>query len=82
MDRKLETFENVLTKPYNNDAFIGFIKEFLNNFKLVAPTQYNKEYSNFSFYVDGYYHIGNYLSEDGDKIAVFSVCLNKGDTVE
>ena len=82
MDRKLETFENVLTKPYNNDAFIGFIKEFLNNVKLVAPTQYNKEYSNFSFYVDGYYHIGNYLSEDGDKIAVFSVCLNKGDTVE
>ena len=82
MNRKLEIFEKVLTNPFDNDQFVGFVREFLNNVELVAPTKYNKEYSNFSFYVDGYYHIGNYKSEDGDKIAVFSVCLNKGDTVE
>lgn len=82
MNRKLDIFENVLTNPFDNDQFVGFVREFLNNVELVAPTKYNKEYSNFSFYVDGYYHIGNYKSEDGDKIAVFSVCLNKGDTVE
>lgn len=79
---KLDIFEKVLTNPFDNDQFVGFVREFLNNVELVAPTKYNKEYSNFSFYVDGYYHIGNYKSEDGDKIAVFSVCLNKGDTVE
>lgn len=82
MNRKLDIFEKVLTNPFDNDQFVGFVREFLNNVELVAPTRYNKEYSNFSFYVDGYYHIGNYKSEDGDKIAVFSVCLNKGDTVE
>lgn len=82
MNRKLEIFEKVLTNPFDNDQFVGFVRELLNNVELVAPTKYNKEYSNFSFYVDGYYHIGNYKSEDGDKIAVFSVCLNKGDTVE
>lgn len=82
MNRKLDIFEKVLTNPFDNDQFVGFVREFLNNVELVAPTKYNKEYSNFSFYVDGYYHIGNYKSEDGDKIAVFSVCLNKGDTVE
>lgn len=82
MNRKLDIFEKVLTNPFDNDQFVGFVREFLNNVELVAPTKYNKEYSNFSFYVDGYYHIGNYKSEDGDKIAVFSVCLNKGDAVE
>lgn len=82
MNRKLEIFEKVLTNPFDNDQFVGFVREFLNNVELVAPTKYNKEYSNFSFYVDGYYHIGNYKNEEGDKIAVFSVCLNKGDIVE
>lgn len=82
MNRKLEIFENVLTSPFNNDDFVGFVRELLNNVELVAPTKYNKEYSNFSFYVDGYYHIGNYISDDNDKIAVLSVCLNRGDTVE
>lgn len=82
MNRKSEIFEHVLTGPFDNDTFVGFVKEFLNNIQLVAPTNYNKEYSNFSFYVDGYYHIGNYISDDKDKIAIFSVCLKKGDTVE
>ena len=82
MNRKLEIFESVLTSPFNNDSFVGFVREFLNNVELIAPTKYNKEYSNFSFYVDGYYHIGNYISDDNDKMAIFSVCLNRGDTVE
>lgn len=82
MNRKLEIFEGVLTSPFNNDSFVGFVREFLNNVELIAPTRYNKEYSNFSFYVDGYYHIGNYISDNNDKIAIFSVCLNRGDTVE
>lgn len=82
MNRKSEIFEQVLTSPFDNDTFVGFVKEFLNDIQLVAPTNYNKEYSNFSFYVDGYYHIGNYTSDDKDKIAIFSVCLKKGDTVE
>ena len=78
----MEIFESVLTSPFNNGSFVGFAREFLNNVELIAPTKYNKEYSNFSFYVDGYYHIGNYISDDNDKIAIFSVCLNRGDTVE
>ena len=66
MNRKLEIFESVLTSPFNNDSFVGFVREFLNNVELIAPTKYNKEYSNFSFYVDGYYHIGNYNSDDNN----------------
>lgn len=82
MDKKQEIFQEVLTSAYVNDKFIGFIREFLNNIELIAPTKYIEIRSNFSFYVDGYYHIGNYLSDEVDRIAIFSVCLNKGDTVE
>lgn len=82
MSRKDEIFEQVLTQSFDNNAFVGFVREFLNDVELVAPTKYIKEYSNFSFYVNGYYHIANYSGNDGNKIAVFSVALNKGDTVE
>ncbi len=82
MSRKQDIFQAVLTNPYNNDNFVGFVREFLNNVEMVAPNRYVEVRSNFSFYVNGYYHIGNYISDDGDKIAVISVCLNRGDTVE
>ena len=82
MSRKQEIFQTVLTNPYNHDSFVGFIREFLNGIEIVAPNRYIEVKSNFSFYVDGYYHVGNYVSDNGDKIAVISVCLNRGDTVE
>lgn len=82
MSRKTEIFEQVLTQPFNNDNFVGFVREFLNNVEMVAPTRFLPERSNFSFYVAGYNHIANYTGNDGNKIAIFSVTLNKGDTVE
>ena len=82
MSRKEEIFKSVLTNPYSNESFIGFVKELLNNVEMIAPNKYVEVRSNFSFYVNGYYHIGNYVSDDGDKIAIISVCLNRGDTVE
>lgn len=82
MNRKQEIFQSVLINPYNNDSFVAFVRELLNNVEMVAPNRYVEVRSNFSFYVNGYYHIGNYTSDDGDKIAIISVCLNRGDTVE
>ena len=82
MSRKTDIFEAVLTSPYNHSSFIDFVREFLNDMDMVAPTQYKKIYNNFSYYVDGYYHIGNYQGDNGEKIAIFSVALNKGDSVE
>ena len=82
MSRKSEMFETVLTGAYNNGVFVNFIQEFLNDMELIALTAYKKVFNNFSYYVDGYYHIGNYTGNDGNKIAVFSVALRKGDSVE
>lgn len=82
MSRKTDIFEAVLTNPYNHNSFVDFVREFLNDMDIVAPTQYKKVYNNFSYYVDGYYHIGNYQGDNGEKIAIFSVALKKGDSVE
>lgn len=82
VSRKSEIFEKVLTGAYNHSVFVNFVQEFLNNIALVAPTAYKKVFNNFSYYVDGYYHIGNYTGNDGNKIAIFSVALKKGDSVE
>ena len=60
MNKKLEDFEKVLSNKYDNDSFVGFVKEFFNDVKLVAPTFFNTNVgSNFFYYVQGYYHIGN-----------------------
>lgn len=82
MSRKSEIFETVLMGAYDNNVFVNFVREFLNDMELIAPSVYNKVFNNFSYYVDGYYHIGNYTGNDGNKIAIFSVALRKGDSVE
>lgn len=83
MSRKQEIFQIVLTSPYNNDNFVGFVREFLNNVEMIAPNHYNVlEYNHFQNFVHGYYHIGNYVSNNKEKLAIISVCLHRGDTVE
>lgn len=82
MSRKTDIFEAVLTRPYNHSSFVDFTRELLNDMEMIAPTQYKKVYNNFSYYVDGYYHIGNYCGDNNEKIAVFSVALRKGESVE
>jgi adenine-specific DNA-methyltransferase len=82
VDRKLEQFEKVLSNSFDNAAFVDFVKEFITNVRVVAPYDYNEKTGHFDTWVDGYYHIGNYITDEKDKMAIFSVCLNKGDTVE
>ena len=86
---KQNQFEKTLNSSYNHTDFISFINEFLSGnsdpncgIKSIAPDFYQEERSNFSYYVDGYYHIGYYNSEDNQKILLLSVCLRKGETVE
>lgn len=47
MSRKTDIFEAVLTNPYNHNSFVDFVREFLNDMDIVAPTQYKKVYNNF-----------------------------------
>lgn len=82
MSRKIDMFESVLSNPYNHSSFVDFVREFLNDVELIAPDLKKGVSPHFYYYVDGYYHIGNYQGDNGEKIAVFSVALRKGDSVE
>lgn len=82
MATKKETFERILSKSFSNENFTLFIREMLTGITLVDPDHDKPEYSNFSYYVKSHRHIGTYESDEGDRIAVFSVCLNKDEAVE
>ena len=52
MSRKTDIFEAVLTNPYNHNSFLDFVREFLNDMDIVAPTQYKKVYNNLIYTVN------------------------------
>ena len=82
MTKKQEDFEKVLHSSYNHDDFISFVKEFLNGTQIIAPYEEKKDIGTFFYYVRSYYHIGNYVTDDKDKILVLSVNLQQTSTVE
>lgn len=83
MARKIEKFEEFLSDKFDNEKFVEFIREFLNDVEIVNPYRINAEYNSaFSFYVAGYNHIANYTDSKRNKIAIISVALKSGETVE
>ena len=79
---KQKQFEQILKSEYNHKNFVTFLNELLTDIKLFAPELYNPVRDKFSYYVDGYYHIGYYSFEENQKILLLSVCLKKGKTVK
>lgn len=82
LEQKRKIFEETLTKAYEHDKYVMFLRELLDNMKLVAPNLDQKPYNTFSTAVDHYRHIGNYVGEDHNKVALFSVCLQNDRNVE
>ncbi|MFL0168137.1 Eco57I restriction-modification methylase domain-containing protein [Candidatus Clostridium helianthi] len=83
MDGKRAILENTFTKTYESERFTQFIKEFFNNCTIVSKVY--KDYwnwSEFSYYMNCYTHIGNYIDQDKNKIAIFAVELKKNRNVE
>ena len=81
-DAKKERFVNTLTSAYNQENYLLFLKEFLVNVQIIAPYKDVKPWNTFSVAVDYYYHIGNYIGDDGKKVALFSVCLKNDRNLE
>ena len=82
MNLKKNTFEDVLRKKFSIEEYVRFIRELIPNVKLVAPDVFNEKTGHFSRFVKGYYHVGNYVTDDNDKILILAVALYRGDTVE
>ena len=83
MDGKRVILENTFTKAYEIERFTQFIKEFFNNCTIVSKVY--KDYwnwSEFSYYMNCYTHIGNYIDKDKNKVAIFAVELKKNRNVE
>ena len=82
LEQKRKIFEETLTKAYDHDKYVMFLRELLDNMKLVAPNQDKEPYNTFYAAVDHYRHIGNYVGEDHNKVALFSVCLHNDKNLE
>lgn len=82
IEQKKKIFEGTLTQPYDHERYVQFLRELLDNMKLVAPNKEVKPWSTFSAAIDHYKHIGNYVGEDNNKVALFSVCLKNDKNIE
>ena len=81
-EQKRKRFEETLTKAFDHDRYVQFLKELLDNLQIVAPNKEIKPYSTFSAAIDHYRHIGNYTGQDKSKVALFSVCLKNDKNLE
>lgn len=75
IEQKRKIFEDTLTNAYNLKDYIRFVSELLNNILLVAPNKQNRPYDTFSSAIEYHIHIGNYIGQDNNKVALFAVCL-------
>ena len=80
--QKKKLFEDVLTQAYDHKKYIGFLRELLNDVKLVAPNKQQIPYNTFSSAVEHYVYIGKYTGEDGNAVALYSVCLYENKSIE
>lgn len=78
MTAKQQTFTDILTSEFNTEKFLRFSKEFFVNLDIIRPDKLMNDYwnwSEFSFHIEGFYHIANFTGNDKAKIAVFAVKL-------
>ena len=81
-DYKKKVFKKTLENAFNHDQYLLFLGELLTNMEPVAPYREVKPYSTFSVAIDHYRHIGTYIGEDKNKVALFSVCLKNDKNIE
>ena len=81
-EQKRKICEETLTEAYDHERYVQFLRELLDNMQLVAPNKEVKPWNTFSVAIDHYRHIGNYVGEDHNKVALFSVCLRNDKNIE
>lgn len=81
-EQKQKIFEGTLTQAFDHDRYVQFLRELLDNMQIVAPNKEVKPWNTFSAAIDHYRHIGNYVGEDKNKVALFSVCLKNDKNLE
>ena len=75
-----QTFKN----KFDLARFKKFIVEFFNDAKLLndEKLQDRWNWNEYAFYINGYYHVADYVDDKHNKIAIFAVELQKGRSPE
>ena len=75
-----QTFKN----KFDLARFKKFIVEFFNDAKLLngEKLQDRWNWNEYAFYINGYYHVADYVDDKRNKIAIFAVELQKGRSPE
>ncbi len=82
MNATIQKIERILTSAYDINNYVELIKEVFPNVTIIAPDRFREERSNFSFYIDGSTHVGNYKTPNNENIIIMSVQLKRANSVE
>ena len=81
MSTTVNKVETILKSAYSTKSFVELIQCVFDTVKLVGYNNFHSESSNFSSHIVGYTHVGDYISADNKKIAIFSVKLQNSQFV-
>ena len=81
MNTTVKKVESILKSEYSAKSFVELMQIVFTSIKLVGYNNFHNENSNFSSHIIGYSHIGDYISADNKKIAIFSVKLRNSQFV-
>ena len=81
---KQELLLQTFMSKFDLSQYKKFIVEFFNDAKLLNGEKRNDywNWNEYSFYINGYFHVADYLDEKRNKIAIFAVELKKGKSLE
>lgn len=82
MNTTIKNIELILTSEYSTKSYVEFVQNVFSSMRLIAHNNYRKEFSNFSSHIMGSTHIGEYITSDNKKVAIFSVELKNAQYVQ
>ena len=82
MNSRIKRVEETLTSEFNFTRYTDLVREIFPSVKIIAPDEFNEEWSHFASHIEGSYHVGNYTDPDGKKLIIHSVQLVKQSYVE
>ena len=83
MDAKLLLLKETFESEFSMERFERWTKEFFNKVQIVAPYKKNINYlSEFAFQIESHSHVADFTDSEKNKIAVLSVELKRGRSIE
>ena len=82
MNAVVKKIEIILKSPYATKNYVDLIQEIFPKVSMVSPDNFRKEFTNFSSYIEGSIHVGNFKTSDKKNIVIMAVQLKNAGYVE